>query len=462
MTVGPVIPANNGQEARILKGYSAGDICYGYGSRPTQIRMSGGREVPSHYEIYIIPEQAKIVRRMFDLKIKGLGFSAIAKYLNENNIPSTDRGKKISGKSQNWSSTAVRKILMREKYIGLWRWGKTSRIRNPDANKLVTKDQPQNLWVEHNEGKEIREDLIVVSIDKWQAVQKMIAKTTAFYREKKDKVLTMNEARTVAFRSGTLLAGILTCSECHSPMLQITGRNGGYYGCFIHHRKDNTKCTNKRLISRRKVESKVVEALKTALLEQATKMLNDMIRRRLRVAPEEIQILEKKKSAASKEIANLMKFVMSHGDISHTIKETLSSKEEETRLIDQRIKMLRVASADKLLVTPYSLKARYEKLTDRLQEDPVIANGALKPLFPQGLTCSPSQGTGNKNHNQHNSRWEVKGTLAVAAASGFSQLELGGPIETLHPVRFLTTIQNEVIYLHHTSVQKRSVPQTKI
>ncbi len=59
-----------GQESRVLSGFSTGDICYGYRSRPTAVRFSGGREVPSHYEIYVEHQEAEIINLIFDLKIK--------------------------------------------------------------------------------------------------------------------------------------------------------------------------------------------------------------------------------------------------------------------------------------------------------------------------------------------------------------------------------------------------------
>lgn len=420
-----------GQEARVLKGFSAGDICYGYGSRPTQIRVSGGREIPSHYEIFISPEQAKVVNLIFDLKIKGLGCSAIARYLNERKIPSTDRGRKMSGRECNWNNTGIRKILTREKYIGVWKWGKTSRQLNPETQSYVQKSQPTTEWVEHNGGKEIREDLIIVSLEKWEKVQAMFAKTTTRFREARDKVAAMNEAKQVALRSGTLLAGILFCSECRSPMLQITGRRGGYYGCFMHYRKDASRCSNKRLLNREKVEGRVIETLKAVLLDpghldQAAKLMNEIIRKKLQAAPEELRILERKKADVAKEVTNLMKFIMSHGDTSSAVKEALAEKEMEGRYVDQRIRTLKTASADKLFVTPFSLRAQYERLAECFQKEPVVANGHLKKLFGKGLECSPSQRTFKKNHNQHNSLWKIKGTLFIGSPDGFSKLEFGG------------------------------------
>ena len=93
---GHALRTKRGQEVRVLQGFSTGDICYGYYSEATQTRTSGGRETPSHYAIKINPEEAKIVQLIFEFKAKGMGYSAIAKYLNDRKIPSTTRGQKIT------------------------------------------------------------------------------------------------------------------------------------------------------------------------------------------------------------------------------------------------------------------------------------------------------------------------------------------------------------------------------
>lgn len=420
-----------GQEARVMKGYSAGDICYGYRSEPTETRMSGGRTVPSHYKIVVHPEEAKVINMIYDLKLKGMGLSAIARRLNTTGVPSTERGRKITGKNQNWNTSAVRKILTREKYVGVWRWGKASRIIEPETKKAVRRMQPQTHWIEHMEGKQIREDLVIVPIDKWQAAQKMIAQTTESFRVRQDKTTAMKAAHHVASKNGTLLAGVLRCHVCGSPMLQVTGTKGGFYGCYAHHRKGDSVCANSRLLKRAKVETKVVDAVQTALLDPATLELatvkyNEMIRGRLTGAPNEIKDLQRRKSEAGKEITNLMAFIMRHGDMSESVKVALAKKEMEARACDERIRVLQAASADKLFMTTFALRQKFENLTAAFQRDAELANVAMRRLAPDGLVCTPSVAAGAKNHNQHNSFWKIEGRLLVAPQSGFSFLELGG------------------------------------
>lgn len=407
-----------GQEARVLKGYSTGDICHGYYSKATQVRYIGDREVPSHYKIYIDPVQAKHIVEIFQLYASGMGKAAIAKEFNKRRIPSSTRGKKITGREVNWSSTTIGKILLRKKYIGIWEWGKTSRVINPDTEKFEKRDLPKDTWISHNGKSEIREDLAIVPIELWNKVQARLSVTREKFKKSRERIQVVREIKQIGSKSGTLLAGVLRCGECGSPMLQITGQKGGYYGCYMNHRKDKDRCKNNRLMSRKKAEKKVCDLVKSVLLtpaylESSTKRINETIKARLRVAPEEVRALELRRRDAERELSNLLKFVATHGDTSSTIKEALAEKEQQLLSHTGRIQSLKSANVDKLLLTPFALKAKFENLFDCFERDPVIANTHLKQLFPQGLKCIARRKTLKKNHNQNNSSWTVDGCMVV-------------------------------------------------
>ena len=84
-----------------------------------RMRMENGECVATHapfgYEftekgvLKIIPEQAEIVRRIFDLYLAGNGSNRIVEILNNEGVPS------VNGK---WTTVGVRYILTNEKYIG--------------------------------------------------------------------------------------------------------------------------------------------------------------------------------------------------------------------------------------------------------------------------------------------------------------------------------------------------------
>jgi hypothetical protein len=60
-----------------------------------------------------------------------------------------------------------------------------------------------------------------------------------------------------------LLAGLLKCKSCGGAIVQISGKGGGYYGCYNNKRKT---CNNKLLIRRTKIESIIVNDLKDKFL----------------------------------------------------------------------------------------------------------------------------------------------------------------------------------------------------
>lgn len=410
-----------GQVSRVVEGLSAGDICFGYRSRPTKTRSRGGYEIPSHFEIDVHLEEARSVVLMFDLRIKGLGFAAIAKEFNRRGIPSSQRAQKISGKKINWSQNTIRKMLQSKKYIGQWTWGRSTRILNPETKKLERHDQTREKWVSHHEGEKIRDDLIIIDQERWSKAQAMFKVRTKKETTPTDKWATAREKKTHGIKSNALLAGLLKCGECGSNMLQITGRKGGFFGCFVHHRKDRSKCSNRRTISRRKIESAVAAELKIVLLDEynlnlATKLINKKIKDRLSVTPEEIRSLIRDKHQIEKEIRNFTKFVM-EGDSSASIRDGLREAEDRAQVIDSRLKALQAARIENLLVTPAAMRERIEGLTGILESDPVLANAALRKLIPGGLTCSPQATSSKKNLNQNNSKWTITGDLQFVGAT---------------------------------------------
>jgi DNA invertase Pin-like site-specific DNA recombinase len=171
------LKTRRGLEARADKGLSCGDICFGFISVPTETRNRGGLIIPSHFKPEIELEQARTVNFIYDEYLKGVGLSAIAKQLNKNLIPSPTRGQKITGKKYNWNCSTIRKILTNPKYIGQWDWGRTKSLFNPITDKKVKRDVPKDQWV----NRAYREDLVIISKDKWDRVQKRFTAAAVKY-----------------------------------------------------------------------------------------------------------------------------------------------------------------------------------------------------------------------------------------------------------------------------------------
>jgi hypothetical protein len=334
----------------------------------------------------------------------------------------------------NWSQTTVRKILTREKYIGIWEWGKTTRILNPDTDSYEKRQQPRNLWVKHHQGKDIRQDLIIIDIDTWVKVQKTIA--IREYLKKKEDADSFSYARAskvIGSKYESLLAGILKCSECGSNMLQITGRRGGYYGCFTHHRKNKEVCKNKFLIHRLKLERFVVDKVKEILLSEqniqlAVNIINKKINQRLRSVPVEISQLQQRRNEIQRKVRNLMNFIEQGADSAELVKVNLGEREIELRYTEEQIRLLQVAESDKVLVTVFSIRKHFENLTELFEKDPALANAALRKLFLNGLVFVQQSRTEKSNFNQNNSKWMVMGALDMA------QSMTQDPLKSIDPI----------------------------
>lgn len=92
-------------------------------------RMRNGKTVLNHTQflgytkgpddiLQIVPEEAEVVRKIFDLYIQGNGVRKIKRYLEEHGI------KTVTGKSE-WSTSTIDRMLSNEKYVGEVRMQKT-------------------------------------------------------------------------------------------------------------------------------------------------------------------------------------------------------------------------------------------------------------------------------------------------------------------------------------------------
>lgn len=424
-----------GLMARVNSGFSAGDICLGYDSKPTRTRMRGNLEIPSHFEIVINEEQAKTVRTIFQLRLRGMGYAAISKYLNSNQIPSPPRSQKISGKKCNWSSSVVRKILTNRKYIGYWVWGKKTTIKNPMTKRLEQKDQDKSQWIEHFGGDKIREDLIIIDMETWGKIQKTIKPVAKNYKPKEDKWAHARSYVTSGSRSETLLAGILICAECGGNMLQVSTTNKtGYLGCYLYHRNDRNLCTNNRLMGRQKIERIIAEQLKIILLDDhnvnlAVKIVNQKIKERMSSVPTEIRSMIKERHTLEKEIKNFMRFIKEQGELSLTAASELRVAEERQQFIIERLKALETVNNDKLMLTPFVIKDRFMRLIELFERDPKLANVALRKLIPDKLKCFSLAEKTSKNGNQYTTRWRVEGAIVIDSTADVANTALNLKIE---------------------------------
>jgi len=99
--------------ARVRDGKLAGGRCFGY--RNIQHPDADGRRKNTTAVIH--PEQADVVRRIFEIYAAGRGLKFIADTLNRERTPAPSAGKRGTG---SWAPSAVRAMLLNERYTGVY------------------------------------------------------------------------------------------------------------------------------------------------------------------------------------------------------------------------------------------------------------------------------------------------------------------------------------------------------
>ena len=155
----------------------------------------------------ILPEQAEIVRKIYDLFLSGTPIRGILEYLNANSIPN------ISGESQ-WAKNAVNSILTNEKYCGDVLLQKT--YIDDCINKKVKKNTgqlPMYLVQNHHEG--------IISRETFDAAQAELSRRNAGRSPSKKNAPTGRSR----YSSKYALSNRLYCGECGTRYQRCTWRN---------------------------------------------------------------------------------------------------------------------------------------------------------------------------------------------------------------------------------------------
>jgi hypothetical protein len=193
--------------------------------------VSGERE--------IVPDEARIVERIFQEFVAGVSPKQIAKTLNREGVagpfggawsPSTiyGNGKRGTG------------ILNNELYVGRLVWNRLRYLKNPDTGKRVSRLNPEAEWMR----KEVP-DLRIISDELW---------TDAKGRQEHGRRAIKAAGNPGgARRPQYLFSGLTKCGVCGAGFI-MTGKHR--LGCFGA--RDQGRCDNHLTIRRDEVEARVL------------------------------------------------------------------------------------------------------------------------------------------------------------------------------------------------------------
>jgi len=187
-------------------------------------------------EMYIIPEEAEIVKLIFDLFTTPnnlvRGINGIAVYLTERKVP-TKRGAEV------WHRQVVRQILMNEAYTGIFyqnKWNTEGMLGNkyrPPEEKVPMRKRPKEEWIP------VKCPAIIDEIQ-FQQAQRLLSESKRRYAK--------------ASVNKYLLSGIVRCGKCGNTMTGRKSRNWGVDVFEYSDRKNTAGAKNKGCGKRIKCE----------------------------------------------------------------------------------------------------------------------------------------------------------------------------------------------------------------
>ena len=251
-------------------------------------------------KLVIDPIASEIVKDIFDLYLKGMGFTGIAKYLNEKKIPSPSLYKYQKGIKLNvisnrpreqikWSTNAIKTILTNELYVGHLIQGKRTTVsyKNHKIKKKNEKD-----WVR-------KENTHEAIIDE----------------EIFNKVQIAMKERTKPMKSTGVVhnfSGKVFCLECKRYMRKKNSKLHEYLVCS-NNRDGYNDCINKSSIRYDVLENIVLKAINKKIekyYDEGSLSKIETKNKKSRFA-DKIKSLENQKLEAIKKVSETRKYLKS-------------------------------------------------------------------------------------------------------------------------------------------------------
>jgi site-specific DNA recombinase len=395
---------------RVLNKCAPNGQCYGYRNVgiPDPNRRQYGHSRVLAVKRDINPEEARVIVRIYEMYVSGLGYRSIADILNREGVPSPLRG---SGKRpRRWCARTICKILNQPKYRGIHLWNTTKVVRNPDkGGKKEQHPRPESEWER-------------VEIPEWEIISRELwtAKEAAASLRRAQWNILGGRNRTGVSRR-YIFGGPLTCGICGDKM-RIVGGTGptAMYGCFNRRFRGKSMCSNNRMIRESSLRHHLLEALTRNLLNpDVTRTMSEEFERQLKGALEEQEKkaqqiagdegnLKARKAELEKQEENAVDAILNYGG-SPALQARLDSLKSQIKAIDGLFATARVLpdimpSAE---VIREFLGRKLACLAEILAGDPLLARGEIDKRVTK-LVLTPIQIDGRR-------AYEVAGDLRLFA-----------------------------------------------
>jgi len=341
-------------------------------------------------QVEIDPDQATIVRRVFEMYAAGSSPRSIAATLNAEGVPSPGSSwKRNSRRKSRWLGSAIwgnpergLGILNNEQYIGRIIWNRCRWVRSAtDSSKRRCVINPKSEWIERQEPR-----LRIVSDALWQRVRARQTKqveTVGARVKGKSRKRHSGAGRPARY----LLSGLLRCGICDAS---FSMSNKERYQCSSH--MFGRACSNTLSVRRELVESRILDGLKSDL--QDARIIAEVEARCRRAANAKPKPADHGKRLAEleREISNLTDAICAG------LLKSSPALAQRLGAAETKLARLRAAKATKQpnvgRIVP-RVAERYRAMLGRLNaalsEDPERARAALQDVIGEFVILQPDE-----------------------------------------------------------------------
>jgi len=256
-----------GQEGRVREDGSAGDFPFGYESYYLNADWADNRDLrgPKPKKgLRICEEEANWVRQVFSWFDEGRSISWIAKTLTRQGV---HKGRRAS--TCGWHAQQVRRMLSNGKYVGQWRWGATTTLRDSQGRKK------QIALPAHEHVVRERPDLRIIEQPIWEKVQCRLAELHAAFGFKEGQRPRGPKPNPHEVYPRSLLSGLLVCGKCGTKLWLTGSGRSRHYACPAHR---NDLCTMAAQVPASRAEQALTQFL-TDMLSTWPDWLGDLYER---------------------------------------------------------------------------------------------------------------------------------------------------------------------------------------
>lgn len=192
-----------------------------------------GYLINKQQDFTVVPTEADVVRRIFQLYLDGWGYKKIANQLTDEGIPTprmAERERKEAAGEEyrravkpEWAIVTVQGILDNDFYIGTLRQGKYTRYKI--NGREIKQDEVEQIVIEHHHQ-------AIIDYRTFATVRALReSRSTSHYRGRK--------------KNDNVYSGFLECGDCGSPMFAMSRPElKDAYRCGAYHRRGRKACTS--------------------------------------------------------------------------------------------------------------------------------------------------------------------------------------------------------------------------